>query len=348
MESRIIISKDIEQQLSCALNSCACDKLFVLMDKTTYALCWPKLEKMLQSYKLILITIEATDTHKDIDSLMKVWKILSDKCGTRQSCLLNLGGGMVTDLGGFAASTFKRGINFINIPTTLLAMVDASVGGKTGINFNGLKNEIGVFNGSRFVLIDTLFLKTLDAKNLYSGYAEMLKHGLISDEKMWKELISFSLFSPDFEQLQRMVSESIQVKEKIVEQDPHEQNIRKALNFGHTFGHAFESWSLSRKPILHGYAVAYGMICELYLSCIKSGFPTEKMRTTVRFIREYFGYLPITCDDYDELIMLMTHDKKNRNGIINFTLLGEIGDIHINQTATKDEIKETLDFFREG
>ena len=348
MESRIIISKDIEQQLSCALNSCACDKLFVLMDKTTYALCWPKLEKMLQSYKPILITIEATDTHKDIDSLMKVWKILSDKCGTRQSCLLNLGGGMVTDLGGFAASTFKRGINFINIPTTLLAMVDASVGGKTGINFNGLKNEIGVFNGSRFVLIDTLFLKTLDAKNLYSGYAEMLKHGLISDEKMWKELISFSLFSPDFEQLQRMVSESIQVKEKIVEQDPHEQNIRKALNFGHTFGHAFESWSLSRKPILHGYAVAYGMICELYLSCIKSGFPTEKMRTTVRFIREYFGYLPIACDDYDELIMLMTHDKKNRNGIINFTLLGEIGDIHINQTATKDEIEETLDFFREG
>ena len=348
MESRIIISKDIEQQLSCALNSCACDKLFVLMDKTTYALCWPKLEKMLQSYKPILITIEATDTHKDIDSLMKVWKILSDKCGTRQSCLLNLGGGMVTDLGGFAASTFKRGINFINIPTTLLAMVDASVGGKTGINFNGLKNEIGVFNDSRFVLIDTLFLKTLDAKNLYSGYAEMLKHGLISDEKMWKELISFSLFSPDFEQLQRMVSESIQVKEKIVEQDPHEQNIRKALNFGHTFGHAFESWSLSRKPILHGYAVAYGMICELYLSCIKSGFPTEKMRTTVRFIREYFGYLPIACDDYDELIMLMTHDKKNRNGIINFTLLGEIGDIHINQTATKDEIKETLDFFREG
>lgn len=348
MESRIIISKDIEQQLSCALNSCACDKLFVLMDKTTYALCWPKLEKMLQSYKPILITIEATDTHKDIDSLMKVWKILSDKCGTRQSCLLNLGGGMVTDLGGFAASTFKRGINFINIPTTLLAMVDASVGGKTGINFNGLKNEIGVFNGSRFVLIDTLFLKTLDAKNLYSGYAEMLKHGLISDEKMWKELISFSLSSPDFEQLQRMVSESIRVKEKIVKQDPHEQNIRKALNFGHTFGHAFESWSLSRKPILHGYAVAYGMICELYLSCIKSDFPTEKMRTTVRFIREHFGYLPITCDDYDELITLMTHDKKNRNGIINFTLLGEIGDIHINQTATKDEIKETLDFFREG
>lgn len=348
MESRIIISKAIEQQLSCALTSCACDKLFVLMDKTTYALCWPKLEKMLQSYKPILITIEATDTHKDIDSLMNVWKILSDKCGTRQSCLLNLGGGMVTDLGGFAASTFKRGINFINIPTTLLAMVDASVGGKTGINFNGLKNEIGMFNDSRFVLIDTLFLKTLDSKNLCSGYAEMLKHGLISDEKMWKELISFSLFNPDFEQLQRMVSESIQVKEKIVEQDPHEQNIRKALNFGHTFGHAFESWSLSRKPILHGYAVAYGMICELYLSCIKSGFPTEKMRATVRFIREHFGYLPITCDDYDELITLMTHDKKNRNGIINFTLLGEIGDIHINQTATKDEIKETLDFFREG
>lgn len=255
---------------------------------------------------------------------------------------------MVTDLGGFAASTFKRGINFINIPTTLLAMVDASVGGKTGINFGGLKNEVGVFNDSKFVILDTEFLKTLDAENICSGYAEMLKHGLISTEAMWEELVSFDLATPDLKQLQRMVGDSVKVKERIVEQDPHEKGIRKALNLGHTFGHAFESWALKRKPILHGYAVAFGLIPELYLSVAKTGFPTEKMRQTVNFIKENYGTLNITCDDYDELIELMHHDKKNQNGIINFTMLGAIGDIRINQTATTEEIKEALDFFREG
>ena len=267
---------------------------------------------------------------------------------SRHSCMINLGGGMVTDLGGFAAATFKRGINFINIPTTLLSMVDASVGGKTGINFGGLKNEIGVFCDSKFVILDTEFLRTLDAENICSGYAEMLKHGLISDEKMWAELVGFDLAHPDLQQLQRMVGDSVAVKERIVEQDPHEHGIRKALNLGHTFGHAFESWALKRKPVLHGYAVAFGLIPELYLSVMKTGFPTEKMRQTVNFIKEYYGSLPITCDDYDELIELMRHDKKNQDGIINFTLLGGIGDIRINQSATIDEIKEAFDFFREG
>jgi 3-dehydroquinate synthase len=255
---------------------------------------------------------------------------------------------MITDLGGFACSTFKRGIDFINIPTTLLAMVDASVGGKTGINFNGLKNEIGVFNDYKFVILDTKFLKTLDEDNICSGFAEMLKHGLINNEKMWSELINFDLQHPDLGKLQRMVAESVLVKEQIVKKDPQEKDIRKALNYGHTFGHAFESFSLKRKPILHGYAVAYGMICELYMSCIKSGFPTEKMHQTVNFIKDNYKPFPIFCDDYPELIELMRHDKKNTAGIINFTLLGDIGDIRINQTATEEEIKECLDFFREG
>lgn len=280
--------------------------------------------------------------------MVHVWKSLGDGGASRHSCMINLGGGMVTDLGGFAAATFKRGINFINIPTTLLSMVDASVGGKTGINFGGLKNEIGVFCDSKFVILDTEFLRTLDAENICSGYAEMLKHGLISDEKMWAELVGFDLAHPDLQQLQRMVGDSVAVKERIVEQDPHEHGIRKALNLGHTFGHAFESWALKRKPVLHGYAVAFGLIPELYLSVMKTGFPTEKMRQTVNFIKEYYGSLPITCDDYDELIELMRHDKKNQDGIINFTLLGGIGDIRINQSATIDEIKEAFDFFREG
>jgi 3-dehydroquinate synthase len=260
---------------------------------------------------------------------------------------------MVTDLGGFAASTFKRGINFINIPTTLLAMVDASVGGKTGINFNGLKNEIGVFNESRFVILDTCFLKTLDRENLLSGYAEMLKHSLIANEKMWAEHVRFDWNDSNLasltSHLSHLVKMSVEVKERIVTEDPFEKGIRKALNVGHTVGHAFESFAMQTgKPILHGYAVAYGIICELYLSVIKTGFPVDQMRQTVTFIREHYGTFDITCDDYNQLIELMTHDKKNTSGIINFTLLGGIGDIRINQTATTEEIKEALDFYREG
>lgn len=348
MEQRIIISKNLKRELALAISECEHDRLFVLTDETTSEQCWPVIKGYFSLKTATLITIGATDTHKDLDTLASVWKALGDGGATRHSCLINLGGGMVTDLGGFAASTYKRGIDFINIPTTLLAMVDASVGGKTGINFNGLKNEIGVFNDSKFVILDTNFLKSLDAKNINSGYAEMLKHGLISEETMWAELVSFDLQHPDLKQLQRMVADSVQVKERIVNEDPKEHGIRKALNLGHTFGHAFESWALKRTPILHGYAVAYGLIPELYLSVVKTGFPQDKMRQTLQFIREHYGTLDITCDDYPELITLMHHDKKNTAGTINFTLLGGIGDIKINQTATEEEIKEALDFFREG
>ena len=251
MEQRVIISTQLESELVSALSECEHDKLFVLTDTTTLELCMPVLQSFYCMKEAHIITIPATDSHKDIDSLMMVWKGLQEGGASRHSCMINLGGGMITDLGGFAASTFKRGINFINIPTTLLAMVDASVGGKTGINFGGLKNEVGVFNDSKFVILDTEFLKTLDAENICSGYAEMLKHGLISTEAMWEELVCFDLDKPDLKQLQRMVGDSVKVKERIVEQDPHEQGIRKALNLGHTFGHAFESWALKRKPILH-------------------------------------------------------------------------------------------------
>ena len=254
MNQRVIISTHLEGELVSALAECEHDKLFVLTDTTTQKECLPLLKKFYCMKEAQVITIPATDSHKDIESLMMVWKGLQEGGASRHSCMINLGGGMVTDLGGFAASTFKRGINFVNIPTTLLAMVDASVGGKTGINFGGLKNEVGVFNDSKFVILDTEFLKTLDAENICSGYAEMLKHGLISTEAMWEELVSFDLANPDLKQLQRMVGDSVKVKERIVEQDPHEKGIRKALNLGHTFGHAFESWALKRKPILHGYA----------------------------------------------------------------------------------------------
>lgn len=354
MKQRVIISENLATDLALAISECEHDRIFVLTDETTKVDCWPIVSGFIGLRDACLITIGASDTNKNIDSLVHVWRELEKGHATRHSLLINLGGGMVTDLGGFAASTFKRGIDFINIPTTLLAMVDASVGGKTAINFDDLKNEIGVFNDAKFVILDTEFLHTLDEKNLRSGYAEMLKHGLISSEKNWAELVSFDLAKPDLKRLQRMLATSVQVKERIVEQDPTEKDIRKALNFGHTFGHAFESYSLMQfdktgeQPILHGYAVAYGTICELYLSAIKAGFPTGKMRQTVQFIRDCYGQFAITCDDYDALIDLMHHDKKNIGSTINFTLLSDVGEIHINQTASNEEIKEAFDFYREG
>ena len=351
---KVIISNDLQKALSNAIAECPHDKLFVLVDETTHQLCLPVIAGFDCMQEAQCIVIGATDTHKTLDTLSHVWAELQRMGATRHSLLINLGGGMVTDLGGFAASTFKRGLAYINIPTTLLSMVDASVGGKTGINFGGLKNEIGVFNNANSVILDTIFLQTMDQENILSGYAEMLKHGLISEEKMWAELLNFNLDHLDgldnlefLVQLGRMLADSVAVKQRIVTEDPTEHGIRKALNLGHTAGHAFESLALERKPILHGYAIAYGLVVELYLCCVKTGFPQDKMRQTVAFIKEHYGRMPITCDDYPKLIELMHHDKKNVGTDINFTLLGGIGDIRINQTATEEDIKGALDFYRE-
>lgn len=347
-KQKITISDNLDRALTEAIAECAPDRLFILADETTEKLCLPLALGCSAAKDANVITIKPTDTNKTLDSVAHVWTELGRMGATRHSLLVNIGGGMVTDLGGFAASTFKRGIAYINIPTTLLSMVDASVGGKTGINFNGLKNEIGVFNNASCVILDTDFLRTMDTENMLSGYAEMLKHGLINTESMWAELLTFDIEHPDLGLLRRMVAESVSVKERIVLEDPKEHGLRKALNLGHTAGHAFESLALRRTPVLHGYAVAYGLVCELYLSALKTGFPTDKMHQTTAFINEHYGKLPITCDDYPTLLELMTHDKKNVAGSINFTLLGGIGDIRINQTASKEEIYEALDFYRES
>ena len=347
-KQKVIISENLEQALAEAMSECKADRVFILLDKTTEQLCWPIVKSFDCLKESQTIVIEAGDTNKSLQAVSHVWSELQRMGATRHSLLVNLGGGMVTDLGGFAASTFKRGIHLINIPTTLLSMVDASVGGKTGFNFGGLKNEIGVFRNASSVILDTVFLKTMDRENILSGYAEMLKHGLINTETMLSELLTFDIEQPNLTVLKRMVAESVQVKQRVVLEDPTEQGIRKALNLGHTVGHAFESLALQRKPVLHGYAVAWGLVCELYLSVVKTGFPTSCMRQVVRFIFEHYGRMPITCDDYPTLLELMTHDKKNVAGRINFTLLGGVGDIRNNQTATKDEIEEVLDYYREG
>ena len=347
-EQEIIISRHLEENLARAIGNCPHDKLFVLTDRITQEKCWPLVADFPCMVGATHIVIDPTDEHKNLETLSAVWTMLGHEGATRHSLLVNLGGGMVTDLGGFAAATFKRGIRYINIPTTLLSMVDAAVGGKTGINFNGLKNEIGAFCPAKSVLINTEFLRTLDHENICSGYAEMLKHGLISTERHWAELVAFDLEYIDYARLQDMVGQSVAVKENIVAKDPHEQGIRKALNLGHTAGHAIESLALQEgRTVLHGYAVAWGLVCELYLSCIREGFPKDKMRQTANFIKENYGTFAFDCKAYDTLYQFMTHDKKNTAGHVNFTLLGDVGDIRIDQTANKEEIFNMLDFYRE-
>jgi len=394
MKQRVIFTEHIDEALSEVLGGISIDKLFVLTDTTTHNVCLPLLMEHNTLGDFHEITIPSGETAKQIDTLQSVWRQLSENDATRNSLFLCLGGGMICDLGGFAAATFKRGMRHINIPTTLLCMVDAAVGGKTGINFCGLKNEIGCFSEADCVVISTQFLASLDQTNLLSGYAEMLKHALLSDEMMWSEHINYDFSAPNMSDLLKMIQKSVEFKQQIVEQDPHEQGLRRALNFGHTIGHAIESLrfevsglrfnasdidqsretkpqisnlksqtsngeaaqtsNLKRrsdsnlKPLSHGYSVAFGMISELYLSAVLCGFPTDRLRQTVRFVKENYGDAPITCDDYDRLLELMRHDKKNVSSKINFTLLENIGKIRINQTANDALIREALDFLREA
>ena len=340
-----IISNDIVRLLEQELISWSGDEIYILTDTNTREKCLPLLfgsDKLKYSHQ---ITIPAGDDKKNPDSLLQIWKYLSENGATRKSLMINLGGGMITDIGGFAAATFKRGIAFINVSTTLLGAVDAATGGKTGINFLGLKNEIGAFAPAKKVIVNVDFFRTLDDKNFRSGYAEMIKHALISSRKDLGEVLGFDLYKIDYEKLNTLLVRSIEIKETIVAADPDEKGIRKSLNLGHTIAHAMESWSYkSGNPILHGYAVAWGLICELYLSYIKLGFPKDELLKLKYFINENYGKYDCGCKDYSEILELMKHDKKNESKEINFTLLSDIGDVKINQTATKEEIEECLDF----
>lgn len=349
MKQDVIIADNLERCLAEAVGKVEHDRLFVLTDTTTKQLCWPVVQNYAVMKDAIMITIQPTDEAKTLETLATVWTSLQKGGATRHSLMINLGGGMVTDLGGFAASTFKRGMAYINIPTTLLSQVDASVGGKTGINFGGLKNEIGVFNCANSVILSSTFLRTLDTENMLSGYAEMLKHGLLSSKENWAELLTFDITTPDYATLQNLVAKSVAIKEQIVKEDPTEKGIRKALNLGHTAGHAIESLALKEgRTILHGYAVAWGLLMELYLSARKCGFPAKEMHQMEAYIKEHYGKFLYDCKHYETLYNFMSHDKKNQGGNINFTLLGGIGDIRINQTASQDEIEEMLDYYREN
>jgi 3-dehydroquinate synthase len=345
--SKIIFTNHTEVELGLWIEKYPAGKVFLVTEETVDRIWVQKSDSFLQQKGIKKIVIPSGENNKKIDSVLKIWEFLSKNGGDRKSLVINIGGGMLTDLGGFAASTFKRGCNFLNIPTTLLSQVDASVGGKTGINFNGLKNEIGTFQEPVAVIINSNYLTTIDAENLKSGFAEMIKHGLIHNPKHLVDCKNFDLKNIDYHTLQQLISDSVNIKSWFVSNDPTEKGIRKALNFGHTVGHAFESLAMQlQTPIQHGYAVAYGMITELFLSAKKCGFPSEEMDELAHWLIELYGKFEIEESQFEALFELMTHDKKNESGRINFTLLTETGKIAIDQHCEKALIFEALNYYR--
>jgi 3-dehydroquinate synthase len=319
-------------------------RFFILTDEHTGIHCLPLVREYIDGLETFdVIEINSGEENKNIDFCIGIWKLLIDYGADRQSLLINLGGGVISDMGGFAASTFKRGIDFVHVPTTLLSQVDASVGGKTGIDLDNIKNIIGTFTQPKAVFIEHEFLKTLPPRQILSGLAEMLKHGLIADSAYWNELKYSNLDNPSA----ALVYYSIGIKNKVVIADPHEKGIRKSLNFGHTIGHAIETYSLMNdaNPLTHGEAIAAGMICEAKLSEMKTGLKEEELIEITDVITGLYPKYSFTKDIYETLYGIMLKDKKNQSGRINASLLTQIGDCRIDNICTEEEIYESLDYY---
>lgn len=348
MNQNLYFTNALTVTLDEILSSLNADKYFVLMDTHTQALCYSLIDKHSQKFNFRPIVITPGDDAKTLEATQKVWIALTQAGATRRSVLINLGGGMITDLGGFAASCYNRGMRFVNIPTTLLGAVDAAVGGKTGINFEGIKNKVGVFSAASDVLISSIFLHTLDHENLCSGYAEMLKHALIDNPEHFKQIMAYDLSQPQITALLPLMELSIRLKESVVKQDPYEKGLRKSLNFGHTIAHAFESFAFEQqKTLLHGYAVAWGVVCELILSTQQCGFPSETLHQVASFVKKHYGVFAFDCKAYEQLYNYMTYDKKNEDEHVNFTLLKGVGQVEINQTACKEQLFIMFDIYRD-
>lgn len=322
-------------------------RLFVLVDSHTCEHCLPLfLSELVGEYATEVIEIEAGEIHKTIETCTEVWGALSELGADRKSLLLNLGGGVVTDLGGFVASTYMRGIDFVNIPTTLLAMVDASVGGKTGVDLGVLKNQIGVINNPKGVIIDSRYLETLPKEQMRSGLAEMFKHGLIASLPYWQQMKALSELKA--ENLEQLIYESVVIKNHIVSQDPTEKGLRKALNFGHTIGHAIESYCLAnpeKKPLLHGEAIAIGMVLAAFLSSEITNFPKPNTDEIKQILGEYYPKMDFNKTDIQEIIKLTKHDKKNSHGKVNFLLLAQIGQPVFDKTIDEKLIHKAFAYY---
>lgn len=321
-------------------------KLFFLVDENTHDYCLPTLLSNLETeIPFEIIEIEPGETLKNIETAAQLWEILAEFEADRKAILINLGGGVITDLGGFVASTYKRGIDFINIPTTLLAMCDASIGGKTGVDLNFFKNIVGTFSYSLEIFLYPDFLKTLPYKELRSGFAEMLKHGLIADKQHWEDLISLKELTA--ETIAPYLEKSMQIKQKIVEKDFFEKNSRKTLNFGHTIGHAIESLFLkSGNPIPHGEAVVLGMIVETHLSFAENFISENDLEHIVTHINRFFPKIQLKQFSNEEIFAIMMNDKKNENTKISFSLLQNLGSCSYNNDSNEEKIFQSIDYYR--
>ncbi len=322
-------------------------KIFILVDENTHEHCLPLFLEKLETHSVIeIIEIESGEINKNIDTCLGVWNTLSDLNADRKSVLINIGGGVITDLGGFVACTFKRGIAFINVPTTLLSMVDASVGGKTGVDLGHLKNQIGIISNPDLVLIDTKFLNTLAQDQMRSGLAEMLKHGLITGESYWNKFQDLSQLM--LNDLDTLIYESVIIKRNVVVEDPFENGLRKTLNFGHTLGHAIESYFLSnpdKKTLLHGEAIVIGMVLAAYISTILVGFPRAETDAIKSLFLNYYDKVVIPKTDYQAIMNLLKYDKKNNHGNINFVLLQAIGQCKIDCLVEDNIIIEAFEYY---
>lgn len=345
----IYFNNDAYNALNAYLEKHDVSSLFVLVDTNTHEHCLPNFISQIETkIPIEIIEIEPGEEQKSIETCNSVWNVLSELGADRKSLMLNLGGGVVTDLGGFVACTFMRGIRYINVPTSLLSMVDASVGGKTGVDLGALKNQIGVIRSGEMVLVDTTFLDTLPQNQLKSGLAEMLKHGLIYDREQWQQLIQLDKLT--LTDLDRLIHESILIKTRIVEQDPFENKERKHLNFGHTLGHAIESYFLksdSKDPLLHGEAIAIGMVLECYISYKMLGFPKTDCDMVKRVMLKLFGKISITNEDHGPIIELLKHDKKNSHGQVKFVLLETIGKPIIDCEVTNELVIEAFEYYKD-
>ncbi len=321
-------------------------KIIVLTDTNTQRFCLPIFQKQV-SFEFTNVNFKNGDVHKNIDTLTGIWKQLLSAGVDRKSLMINLGGGVVTDIGGFAAVTYKRGIDFIHVPTTLLGMVDAAIGGKNGINFESAKNQIGTIVQPAFIWIHPIFLNTLEQQEFDSGFSEMLKHGLIADADYWEALIHYSKH-PDKQQLLDLIKTSVYIKNSVIRKDPTEKGLRKILNFGHTLGHAIESYLNYDKqhPLSHGYAVAIGMVLAAYLSSKQTHLP---LKTAVQIKQELNRIYPVinfSKTDIEAIINLLKYDKKNENGIVKFVLLTEIGKAVYNKEVFIEDIYEAFNFYK--
>lgn len=347
LQAGVFYSENAYNNLREYLKSTKVSSIFIFVDSNTEEFCLPIfLQKWDNSIPIEVIEMEPGEEHKHIETCTGIWNALSELGADRKSLMINVGGGVVTDLGGFVAGTFKRGIKYINVPTTLLAMVDASVGGKTGVDLGNLKNQIGVITEPEMVLIDTEFLNSLPPQEMRSGLAEILKHGLISNEDYW--LKATNLKNLSLEDLDDLIAESVNIKKRIVLQDPREDHVRKTLNFGHTFGHAIESYFLThpnKTRLLHGEAVAAGMIIAAYLSNKVTGLPQQELEQITTNLLEIYSPIDLEENDFEEILSLLKFDKKNSHGNINFVLLRKIGEPEIDCQVPPMMLRKGLEYY---